>query len=104
MPEQDPQWYTIALSTSLAPLKHLFSEEELTRALRTYGRVRRDFTGGYQVTLYWAGKNFVKGRQPYDGQIWRDDELLAEARAIGVRMLLKKLRAASAELNPPVEW
>ena len=104
MSEQDRPWYTITRSTSSQPLKHTFTEQELTKAVRMYAYLRRDLAPDYRIDLRWIGDPLGSREMAYEGRIWKEDRLIVQERAWSVRLLLSELRAASAALELPVQW
>lgn len=96
MPGPDRPWYTLDHQRSSQPLKHVFTEAELPKALRMYHYVRRDLPNG-RIDLRWAEEGLPPHGQPFDAQVWVGDEMVAQRGGRQVAMMLYELREATAE-------
>lgn len=103
MAAPDRPWYTLTSENTAEALKHLFTDTQLATALRIYRYIRRDLPNG-RVDLRWAEEGLPPHGEPFDGQVWVGDRMVAQQGEKRVAMLLHKLRAASAGLDPPLEW
>lgn len=104
MPDAERPWYTIVQGAGRQPQKHLYRENEITSGLRVYAYLRRDLPPDYRINLRWVGDPLGSREVPYDGQIWKADQLIVQESGWSVPLLLAQLRATSAALDPPLEW
>jgi hypothetical protein len=101
---QNAPWYVINGHAGSQVEKHLFAEHELTKALRMYGQVRRDLPGGYRIELRWVEQGAGNHHQPFDGQVWRGAQPLAQGGDARLTFLLGQLRTQCENLDPPLLW
>lgn len=97
-------WYVIDGYAGGQEQRYVFGEDELRMALPTYGQVRRDLPGGYRIELRWVERGVGSHHEPFDGQIWKGMQPLAQVGGPWLSLLLDQLRAESASLDPPLDW
>jgi hypothetical protein len=103
MPDPERPWYFIDHQRGSRPLKHTFAEPELPKALGVYTYVRRDLPNG-RIEIRWAEDGLPPHGEPFDGQVWVGDKMVAQHGGRRVALLLHHLREQSAAQESGLKW